>query len=261
MLRNTSLALALLLSIATSAAAESSVTLKGSRASMIRQNQVAREQDFTFLRTPSQVERFVEEGYLVPVEGNEDYRLANVSYPYARPALRTFVERLGAQYRAACGERLVVTSLTRPRSLQPANAHELSVHPTGMAVDLRVSERAACREWLEETLLSLEDGGLLDVTRERNPPHYHVAVFPDVYAAHVERLVADSLRAAEEEEARLAARAESGAPLPLPAGASTLVDGSAAPASPGEERDDRWLVFATLAVLGAALVTRRRRSS
>lgn len=260
MLRNLSLALALLLSVSTSALAESSVTLQGSRASMIRQNQVAKEEDFTFLRTPSQVERFVAEGYLVPVEGNEDYRLANVSYPYARPALRTFVERLAAQYRAGCGEMLVVTSLTRPQSLQPANAHALSVHPTGMAVDLRVSQRASCREWLEGALLSLEAGGLLDATRERNPPHYHIAVFPGVYTAHVERMLGDSLRAAAE-EARVAVEdVESDAALPLPAAANAFVN---APAAPAEEEggDDHWLVLATLLVLGAVIIDRRLRSA
>src|SRR5690606_4402484 len=86
-------------------------------------------------------------------------------------------------------EKLVVTSLTRPASSQPRNSHALSVHPTGMAVDLRISQRAASREWLENTLLSLEADGLLDVTRERNPPHYHVALFPEAYMAHVERLL------------------------------------------------------------------------
>ncbi|HYW06042.1 MAG TPA: hypothetical protein VE913_03745, partial [Longimicrobium sp.] len=69
----------------------------------------------------------------------------------------------------------------------PGNAHTLSVHPAGMAVDFRVSRNAECRTWLEGTLLGLERAGVLDVTRERMPPHYHVAVFPDAYSAYVER--------------------------------------------------------------------------
>ena len=38
---------------------------------------------------------------------------------YARPEVVLFLERLGKQYREACGEPLVVTSLTRPKSSQP----------------------------------------------------------------------------------------------------------------------------------------------
>jgi LysM repeat protein len=163
-------------------------TLRGSRASMIRQNNVAKAHDYTFLRTTTDVNRFVDRGYLVPITGNSNFELAGVSFPYARVQIRTFVQRLSAQYRAACGERLVVTSLTRPQSRQPRNASSQSVHPTGMAVDLRVSDRRACRAWLEETLLGLERRGVLDATREYRPPHYHVALYPSQYDAYVSRL-------------------------------------------------------------------------
>ena len=111
--------------------------LKGSRAAMRKQNAVAQKEDFTFLRTTSQVRDFVAKGLLVPIESNDHIKLADVSFPYARPAVKTFIHRLGAQYHAACDERLVITSLTRPLSRQPRNAHDLSVHPAGMAVDLR----------------------------------------------------------------------------------------------------------------------------
>ena len=182
-------------------------SLRGSRASMVRQNTIAKDHEYTFLRTSSDVNRFVDRGFLVPVTGNSNYELANVSFPYARPQVRTFVQRLSAQYRAACGEKLVVTSLTRPQSRQPRNASRQSVHPTGMAVDLRVSDRRACREWLEETLLSLERQGVLDATRERRPPHYHIALYPNQYDSYVTRLASlstgetrDVTRVAEAEE-------------------------------------------------------------
>lgn len=150
----------------------------------------ARSHDFTFLQRPGDVRRFVRLGLLVRLRGNRDYDLARVSFAYARPAVRTFVHRLAAQYRSACGEKLVVTSLTRPRTRQPANASSRSVHPTGMALDLRRSRRRACRSWLERVLRSLEDKGVLEATREHHPPHYHVAVFPEPYLRYVDRLVA-----------------------------------------------------------------------
>lgn len=160
-------------------------TLRGSTSTMQRQNRIAQQHDYTFLRTSSQVRRFASSGYLERMSGNANYELAGVSHPYARPAVRLFVERLAAQYRGACGEKLVVTSLTRPVLEQPRNASDLSVHPAGMAVDLRISNRRACVRWLENTLLSLEKQGVLDATRERRPPHYHVALFPEPYKRYV----------------------------------------------------------------------------
>ena len=168
-------------------------SLRGSRASLDRQVAQARQHDFTHLANARQLRRFVDAGYLVPVSGNADYTLFDVSFPFARPAVRLFVERLSAQYRRACGERLVVTSLTRPRSHQPHNASDRSVHPTGMAVDLR-RPAGRCRAWLESVLLSLEARGLVEATSERRPPHYHVAVYPAPYADYVARQTAGVAR-------------------------------------------------------------------
>lgn len=174
-----------------SAPAAEAQSLRGSGASMDRQNREARAHDFSYLNTGSRVLRFVEAGYLVPVRANRDYDLHAVSYPYARPEVALFIRRLASQYRAACGEKLVVTSLTRPISRQPRNASARSVHPTGMAVDLRYSANSRCRSWLEDVLLGLENGGVLEATRERYPPHYHVAVFPNSYASYVSRMGED----------------------------------------------------------------------
>ncbi len=256
MTRPATLATMLLAAAAVPAYADDA-TLRGSPGSMVRQHQVARENDFTFLRNASQVREFVEKGHLVEVEGDDNYSVAaGVSFPYARPVLRTFVERLGAQYREGCGERLVVTSLTRPTANQPGNAHKLSVHPTGMAVDFRISQSTRCRSWLEGTLLSLERKGLLDVTRERNPPHYHVALFPEKYAAHVEKLREDSLAAAAAEPT---VKAEVAPVTPaVPEIAAAFVQ-EAAPA-PAERRSSGTLPLAVLGVgTGALALALRRR--
>lgn len=168
--------------------AGSAQSLKGSPASLDRQNRAAREHDFTFLQTSQSVRRFVAQGLLVPVGAGSDLELHGVSYPYARPEAALFVSRLSSQYHAACGERLVVTSLTRPTSRQPRNASDRSVHPTGMALDIRHSPSAGCRRWLEAVLLGLEKRGVIEATRERFPPHYHVAVYPRQYRAYVDAL-------------------------------------------------------------------------
>ncbi len=163
-------------------------SLRGSARSLDRQNLQAEQHDFTFLRDPSQLRRFVRADLLVSLDGNRNYRLKDVSFPYARPEVRLFVERLSDQYRRACGEQLVVTSLSRPRSHQPRNASPRSVHPTGMALDLRRSRRTDCRQWLEQVLLSLEGRRVLEATAERHPPHFHIAIFPSAYSSYVERL-------------------------------------------------------------------------
>ena len=156
-------------------------SLYGSHESLVRQNLVAQQHDYAYLRTGRDVTQAVEGGTLVAVHGNQDFELAlgEVSFPYARPEVKTFLEQLSSAYHAACGESLVVTSMVRPITRQPWNASPISVHPTGMAVDLRRSDRRGCRQWLESTLLALEGEGMIEATRERWPPHYHVAVFPD----------------------------------------------------------------------------------
>jgi hypothetical protein len=163
------------------AAPAAAQSLYGSHESLVRQNLVAQQHDYAYLRTTQDVVQAVGSGVLVAIHGNGDFQLAGgeVSFPYARPEVKTFLEQLSSAYHAACGEPLVVTSMVRPISRQPWNASPISVHPTGMAVDLRRSDRRGCRQWLESTLLALESEGMIEAIRERWPPHYHVAVFPD----------------------------------------------------------------------------------
>jgi LysM repeat protein len=164
-------------------------TLRGSSSSIERQNNLAVAYGFTFVQTAQHMSRLVEGGQLVRVLPTQSLTLHDVSFPYARAGVKLFVNRLSTQYRNACGEKLTVTSLSRPIDQQPPNAATRSVHPAGMAVDLRVPRGRQCRSWLENTLLSLEAKGVLDVTRERRPPHYHVAVFVESYESYVASMI------------------------------------------------------------------------
>jgi len=149
----------------------------------------AKDHGYPFARDPSEVQSLASQGHLVRLPGSRSYELKRgMRYPFARPEVRLFVERLSSQYRGRCGEKLVVTSLVRPRNRQPRNSSPLSVHPTGMAMDLRVPSKRTCRSWLEGTLLQLERTGVLEASRERYPPHYHVVLFPDDYRSYVERI-------------------------------------------------------------------------
>lgn len=163
-------------------------SLRPTRGSLDRQASEARRHDYTYLQNSTQVKRFVDLGYLKLVPDSRNYFLKEVSFPYARPEVKLFIERLSAQYHKACGDKLVVTSLTRPKNRQPRNASHRSVHPTGMALDLRRPWSRVCRGWLEHTLVTLEAKGILEATLERSPPHYHIALFPKAYDRYVDQL-------------------------------------------------------------------------
>ena len=225
---------------------------------MQRQHEVALTSHYGFMETPADVQQHIESGRLVHVAGGENYALSNVSFPYAVAEVLMFIERLSADYRAATGEQLVVTSLTRPLALQPANAHDLSVHPAGMAVDLRIPARASTRNWLQETLLELEGVGVLDVTRERNPPHYHVAVYPVEYRAHAASV--DSARAvalAIESYALLTVASMTKPDVRAPVDNAARTSASDADAPDGVPTQLPLLVGSMLASMG--FVTARRR--
>lgn len=192
-------AVALSLLLASTAGAQS---LRGSRDSVDRMYRHAVRNDLAFYRNAGEVRKATETGDLVRLSGNGDFELKGVSQPYVLPTTRTFVQRLGSQYRNRCGEKLVVTSGTRPTSVRLANGTARSVHPTGMAIDLRRPRDSRCLAWLRETLSSLEAEGVLEATEERSPPHFHVAVFPSPYTRFVGRGGSAKLASAKTPAAR-----------------------------------------------------------
>lgn len=194
----------------------SAADFRGTEAKMMRQHAVAVEESYSFLRTPADVRRLVESGALVSVNQNADLGMSGVSFPFARPEVRSFIEHFAAQFHDSTGEQLVVTSLTRPEAAQPKNAHVLSVHPAGMAVDLRVPAGSSSRSWLDRALLAMQSAGLIDVTREHTPAHYHIAVFAERWLPFAARL--DLLAAVRRPHvpAQVVAKA-SALPLPAPA--------------------------------------------
>ncbi len=218
-MKSGSMLLAAALMLALPAVGSAEVSLRGSAVGMQVQNRVAKEHGLAFYQTAADIRDAIEAGRLVELVPNENFAVADfVAIPYADPAVVLFVERLSKQYREACGQRLVVTSAVRAVAEQPANAHALSVHPAGMAVDLRVSDSAACREWLENAILGMERKGLVDGIREYHPPHYHVAIFPSQYTAYaMERAAEEAAREAELHAQREAALTVAEVPVPAPA--------------------------------------------
>ena len=179
-------------------------SLRGSPESVDRMWQGALEAGLGFYTTPTDVRDAASTGALVPLTGSRAVRLHRVAFPYVAPATYAFVEQLGGRHRQACGQPLVVTSATRPSTRQPDNSVVLSVHPTGMAVDLH-KPTGRCLRWLRATLLELEGAGAIEATEERRPAHFHVAVFPTEYARYAVLPATEDTADTDDTAARVAA--------------------------------------------------------
>lgn len=205
----------LCLSVAGEVAAQS---LRGSQASVRKMYSRAVLNDLEFLRTSKSLYESVRDNELVLVPITMDMTLERVSYPFVLPRTRDVVMVFARKYRAACGERLVITSAARPRSSQPRNASPQSVHPTGMAIDFR-RPAEPCLGFLRKELMALERQGVLEATEERRPPHFHVAVLQRGRFAPAAPAIATATEPAA-------------APKPLPVEPATTVDSAAGTVEP-----------------------------
>ena len=167
------LALALLLP---AASLRAQVTLRGSTRSVERAHATAVARGLPFHRSRATIERGARGGAYVRLVNTATYRLRGVGVPYVLPSTHALLGELAARYRRQCGERLVVTSGMRLTISRLINSTPKSVHPTGLAFDLR-APRGRCRGWIRRELLALERSGVVDATEERFPPHLHVVVY------------------------------------------------------------------------------------
>ena len=151
-------------------------TLRGSRAAVDRAFHTAKRRDLPFVRSRREVERLAREGDYVRLSSTRNVRLKGVTTPYVRPLTRSFLTTFAARYQRSCGGPLVVTSAMRPTSIRLVNSTVKSVHPTGMALDLR-APGGSCRSWMRRELLAYERRGVVDATEERHPAHFHVVVY------------------------------------------------------------------------------------
>ncbi|HYD52092.1 MAG TPA: DUF5715 family protein [Gemmatimonadaceae bacterium] len=152
-------------------------TLRGSRPSVEKMYHFAVRHGIAFRATPEVISTDAAAGKLVPLGGSLDYELTGgVGWPYVTPETKRFVELFAEQFSAVCQMPLVITSASRPLSRQPRNASPQSVHPTGIAIDLRRPPSGPCLDWTRQALVELEKRGVVEATEERRPVHFHVAV-------------------------------------------------------------------------------------
>ena len=154
--------------------------LRGSQESVQKMWDFATTHSLTFYQTPRDIDQAVADGKLVPLTGDASYELTRgVAFSYATREAKQFVAAFAPQYLAACGTPLVVTSAARPTNRQPRNSNPYSVHPTGIAIDLRRPPAGPCQRWLRSALAELEEQGYVEATEERRPVHLHVAVLTE----------------------------------------------------------------------------------
>ena len=143
------------------------------------QHDWAKEHRIAFMHTNRMYREAINTGHFVRLHHPKLIVLAR--RPYVLPATAKFIYALAEDFaEAGCGP-LTVTGAGRLTSERPSTGSIYSVHPTGMAVDLRVRNLSQyCELWLNGYLEAMEQEVRIDATREHNPPHFHTVVLPEI---------------------------------------------------------------------------------
>jgi hypothetical protein len=161
------------------------VSLVGGQVSSSEQQfRYAAERQIPFMATEAEYQSRVSTGYFVRLES--PFMDVHARRPYALASTVAFMTEMSeAYYSFGCG-RLTVKDALRLSAERPSNGSVYSVHPSGMAVDLRVRDIGeACENWMNSYLLEKEAEGRVDATREywkmvrgqKVPnPHFHLVV-------------------------------------------------------------------------------------
>jgi hypothetical protein len=140
-----------------------------------QQLQYAKGRQLPLMTTVAEYKERIASGYFVPFEGPYLHVLAD--RPYALPSTVAFVTEMSVAYKAAGCGKLVVRDALRLTTERPKNGSIHSVHPAGMAVDIRVQYiKSECADWLRSYVRLKEAAGKVDGTHELKPEHLHVVV-------------------------------------------------------------------------------------
>ena len=142
-----------------------------------QQLQYALDHQLPRMTTEAEYQSRVDSGYFVRLEG--PFLDVRARRPYALPTTVAFLIRMSQAYSAAgCGQLIIMDAL-RLTTERPVNGSVYSVHPTGMAVDIRTKYiPIECADWLRAYVSQKEAAGEVDGTQELRPEHLHVVVVP-----------------------------------------------------------------------------------
>lgn len=165
--------------------------LKGSRESMLRQNEEIDRLGLPRIYDDEQLDELIAENQLVEINEAPGLRLAPNLAPnrrYSKPWTRDFVEDLGQAYYEEFGVPIQVNSAVRTvlqqkklrrrnRNAAPIEGDTASSHLAGLTVD--INKRGISRKqhkWIESYFANLRELGLIEVAEERRQPVFHVMV-------------------------------------------------------------------------------------
>ena len=175
--------------------------LKGSRESMLRQNERTFGDDLERIQDDDQLQLLTENKELVDLpEGDSVHIAANlpVERRYCRPWTRTFLDDMSREYYTQFGQPLQVNSAVRTVQVQKKlrrrnrNAAMIdgdvaSPHLTGAALD--IARRGMTKrqiQWMRDYLLSLRDAGQIDVAEEFRTRCFHITVYKEYELSRLE---------------------------------------------------------------------------
>ncbi|MGH9604473.1 MAG: DUF5715 family protein [Terracidiphilus sp.] len=173
--------------------------LRGTLASLMRQNQRLDAEDVPRIQNDGELERRIAEKLLAPLPVSDGLTV-NPSLPalrrYCRPWTAEFLTDLARIHDALFHRPLQIDSAVRPVSYQrqlmrvngnaaPAEGQIASPHETGATIDI-AKKGMTWREigWMRRYLLTLQNAGLIDVEEEFEQACFHITVYDTYGSAH-----------------------------------------------------------------------------
>jgi len=165
--------------------------LKGSRESMIRQNEEIDRLSLVRIQNDAELDELIGQNQLVPISELPGLHIAGNLKPnrrYSKPWTRDFVQDLGDAYYDEFGIPIQLTSAVRTadqqkklrrhnRNAAPIEGDTASSHLAGLTVD--IGKRGLSKKqhkWIESYFAKLRDLGLIEVAEERRQQCFHVMV-------------------------------------------------------------------------------------
>jgi hypothetical protein len=167
------------------------VALKGSRDSLLRQNEEIDRLKLDRIQNDQELQQLVDSGDLVAVPSDRYVRIdprLEVDHRYCRTWTRDFVLDLGEAYYKEFHEPIQVNSAVRTVEQQehlmrynhnaaPAEGPIASSHLAGLTVD--IAKHGMTRrqhKWVENYLVRMRELGLIEAAEERKQACFHVMV-------------------------------------------------------------------------------------
>jgi hypothetical protein len=167
-------------------------SLKGSKTSLLLQNNIADNEGLTRIIDSVQLEQFIITKLLVRIKEYNNVSVDSMlydKYRYVRPHTARFLDSIGNAYYDRFNECLKVNSAVRTIERQkelckinqnaaPATGPTSSSHMTGATIDITHKDmNQEQKQWVRDYLLHLEANNFIEATEENSQAVFHIMVF------------------------------------------------------------------------------------